>query len=95
MFIYIWAFFKNNNLEWSLNASEVVLSQNGFEILDIAGDGNIHVMGRRRNPEVFATVVCTRSGNNPTSVVVHAISPDDNAARSAAEQIRDGINSLH
>lgn len=95
MFIYIWAFFKNASLPWSLNTGEQVLRQLGFEILDGAANGNVHVMGRRRNPEVIADVVCTRLGQNPTSVVIHAYSPDDNAARTAAEQVRDHIKRAH
>ena len=94
MAIFIAAFFKDATLPFCLNAGEVALEERGFQILDIASDSNIHVLGRRANPEVTVTVVCTRLGQNPTSVVVHAISPDGNAARVASEQVRDRIMSL-
>lgn len=91
MFIFIWAFFKNASLPWSLGTAEQALTQNGFAILDPAANQNVHVMGHRGNPEVTVTVVCMRLGQNPTSVVVHAISTDENAARTASEQVRDHI----
>lgn len=91
MAIFISAFFKDATLPFCLNAGELALAERGFQILDIASDSNIHVLGRRANPEVTVTVVCTRLGQNPTSVVVHAISPEENAVRVASEQVRDPL----
>jgi hypothetical protein len=91
MHVYIWTFFKNNSLPWCLYTGEQALWRNGFKILDPAANGNGHVIGIRSNPEVIATVVCTRLGHNPTSVVVHALSSNENAARTAAAHIRDYI----
>jgi hypothetical protein len=91
MFVYIWAFFKNASLHWSLSTGEQALLQNGFKILDPAANNNVHVMGHRSNPDVLSTVVCTRLGQNPTSVVVHAFSADETAARTAAEAVRNYI----
>lgn len=94
-YVYIWAFFKNASLSWCLNTGEQVLRQMGFTILDGAANGNVHVLGRRINPEVIADVVCTRLGQNPTSVVVHTVSSDKSAARFYSEQIRDKIKRAH
>jgi O-acetyl-ADP-ribose deacetylase (regulator of RNase III) len=91
MFVFIWALFKNASLPWSLHTGEQALQQQGFTILDPAANRNVHVMGRRSNPDVIVTVVCTRLGQNPTSVVIHAVSPDEAAARISAEQVREHI----
>jgi len=45
MFIYIWAFFKKASLEWILDVSEVVLSQNGSKILDLESNENSDLIG--------------------------------------------------
>ena len=91
MAIYIWAMFKNASLPWTLSTGEQALRQNGFAIMDPAAGPNVHVLGHRSNPDVDVTVVCQRLGRNPTSVVIHAISPDGNAARGAMETVRDHI----
>ncbi len=91
MFIFIWALFKNASLPWSLRTAEQAMVQNGFDILDPAGNQNVHVMGHKSNPEVFVTVVCQRLGQSPTSIVIHAISPDQAAANVAAARVRDHI----
>ena len=91
MGIYIWAMFKNASLPWTLGTAEQALRQHGYGILDPARNPNVHVHGRRANPDVDVTVVCQRLGQHPTSVVIHAISPDGNAARIAMEAIRDHI----
>lgn len=91
MYVYIWAFFKNASQKWSLSTAEQALKQNGFAILDAASNQNVHVMGSRNNPEVIVTAVCTRLGQNPTSIVIHAISSDESAAKNAASQVSDQI----
>jgi hypothetical protein len=91
MWIFIWALFKNASLPWCLRTGEDALARNGFAILAPAGDNDLHVIGHRANPEVFVTIVCTRLGQSPTSVVVHALSQDQATASTVAEQIRDEI----
>lgn len=91
MFVFIAALFKNANLITALGVGEQAMTQNGFSILDPARNENVHVLGFRRNPDVTATVVCTKQGANPVSVVVHAFSPDESAARTSMEKIRDHI----
>jgi hypothetical protein len=91
MHVFIWAFHKNASLPWTLGTAEQALAQHGFAVLDPARNANVHVLGRRNNPDTTVTVVCTRLNRNPTSVVVQAFSPDVTAARVAAEQVRDHI----
>jgi hypothetical protein len=91
MFVFIAALFKSANLITALGLGEQGMVQNGFSIVDPARNENVHVLGVRRNPDVTATVVCTKQGANPVSVVVHAFSSDESAARKSMEQIRDHV----
>lgn len=91
MYVFLWGFFKNASLPWTLNTAQDALMKTGVTIIDPASNGNIHVLGHRSNSDVTGTVCCMRLGQDPTSVVVHAFSPDEHAARTASEQIRDYI----
>ena len=93
-FYAIWTLNKRGSQHWCLITAEQVLNQNGFTILDPAANQNVHVMGRRSNPEVIVTLVCTGIGQLQTSVVIFAISPDENAAQTAAAQVRDQFSRI-
>lgn len=67
------------------------MKENGFTILDPAADQNVHVLGRRSNPEVIVAVVCTPIAQLQTSVVIFGVSPDEKAVQSDAARIRDQI----
>lgn len=95
MAVFIWALFKNASQPWCLRTAEDALARNGLVVLDGARGGNVHVMGQKRGTDLVATVVCTRHGQAPTSVVVHAFSADEAAARSVAAGVRDVINRAH
>ena len=91
MFVFIWAFFKNVNLVTALGLGEQAMGRFGFNVLDPARNNNVHVLGVKRGPDVTATVVCTKQGADPASIVIHAFSSDEGAARVSMEQIRDHI----
>jgi len=87
----IWSLNKYGSQHWNLNTAEQVLKQNGFTILDPAANQNVHVMGRRNNPEVIVAVVCTWIGQLQTAVVIFGTSPDENAVQTTSAQVRDQI----
>ena len=70
------------------------MKENGFTIVDPAADQNVHVLGRRSNPEVVVAIVCTRIAQLQTSVVIFGVSPDERAVQDYSARIRDRIESI-
>ena len=93
-FYAVWAFYKDGSQRWCLDNAEKILKDNGFTILYSAENRNVYVMGRRNNPDVIITVVCTWLGQKPTSVVIYSFSPDENTAQTAAAQVRDQLKNI-
>lgn len=90
----IWTLNKYGSQRWNLNTAESVMKENGFTIVDPAADQNVHVLGRRSNPEVVVAIVCTRIAQLQTSVVIFGVSPDERAVQDYSARIRDRIESI-
>ncbi|MFD5922012.1 hypothetical protein ACFVYP_35850 [Kitasatospora sp. NPDC058201] len=88
MYAHWGTFTKNDNLGSCLGLAQTALERQGFQVWDLAGNGDYQVIGGNGN--VIATVVCVPQGRN-VWLTVSAYSTDSTLAERTRNDVRSYI----
>ncbi|MFF2041363.1 hypothetical protein ACFVVX_13105 [Kitasatospora sp. NPDC058170] len=88
MYVHWGTFTKNDTLGYCLGLAQSALRERGFQVWDLAGDGDYQVIGG--NNDVIANIVCVPQGGN-TWMTVSAYSTDSTLAERTRNEVRTYI----
>ncbi|MFF1907269.1 hypothetical protein [Kitasatospora sp. NPDC058218] len=88
MFAHWGTFTKNDTLGDCLGLAQSALQRQGFQVWDLAGDGDYQVIGGNSN--VIANIVCVPQSGN-IWITVSAYSPDSTLAERTRNDVRTFI----
>ncbi|AUY48063.1 MULTISPECIES: hypothetical protein [Streptomycetaceae] len=88
MFAHWGTFTKNDTLGDCLGLAQAAVESQGFQVWDLAGDGDYQVIGG--NNDVITTIVCVPQAGN-TWLTVSAYSTDSTLAERTRNDVRSYI----